>query len=279
MCVIFQLAPGYTIPKALLDNAVHNNPHGYGIIIKRVGQPLVVVKELPVEGNNPDEIYKILKDNEDAERFVHVRWKTQGSISIENTQPFQVYNDRGREIWFCHNGTLGNFSPSYNHMQGGFADETSDSRKYAETVCARFLPKFVGENGIADYQDEIMQEILLNKWSHGNKGLLVSNDLDPFFLGLSQWETIKTQEMIDGELVTGAFFASNNEYFERLKRGPLHEKLEAEKRKKEDEEREARRAAMSPLSEDKRVPSDIIPVLSPPFFEKYSLGEIGRAHV
>lgn len=270
MCVIFQLLPGYTLPKAVLANAVHNNPHGYGVIIKREGK-ITVVKELPIDGNDPEVIYKILKDNEDAERFVHVRWKTAGAISIENTQPFQVYNDRGREVWFCHNGTLNGFTPPYTHNQAPNPHEMSDSRKFAETILAKYLPKFMGENGIADYQDDVMQELLIKAWSHGSKGLLISNDLEPFFLGLSQWETIKTSEIIDGEEVQGSFFASNNDYFERLKRGPLHDRLEEEKRKKEQEEREARRAgSVVPFSGGAK---GITPITAPPFSEKFSLGE------
>lgn len=275
MCVIFQLLPGYTIPKPYLDNAVHNNPHGYGIIIKRDNK-LTVVKDLPAGGNDPDVIYKILKDNEDAERYCHVRWKTAGAISDANTQPFLVFDDSGREIWFCHNGTLSQYTPTYS--QNPPPDEASDSRKFAETILKRYLPKMTGENGIADYQDEIIQDMLLKTWpTHGSKGLLIGNDLDPLFLGYSQWDDIKTTERVETEdgvtEVSGSFFASNNDYFERLKRGPLHDKLEEEKREKDRQEREARNASGPFGRQTSLVSTSIAPITSPPFFEKYSLGE------
>lgn len=273
MCIIFHLKPGYTLPKRLLANACYNNPHGYGIIIKKEGK-INVVKDLPADGNDPEVLYKILKDNEDADRFCHVRWKTAGAISLDNTQPFQVYNDRGREIWFAHNGTLNGFTPPYNHMQSRVdPNEMSDSRKFAQDVLMKYLPKFMGDNGVGDYNDPVMKEIIEKAWSYSNKGLVVANDLEPLILGEKHWEYIKTKETVevDGvELeIEGEFYASNNDYFMELKRGPLHDKLEAEKRKKAEEAK----AAVSAFNTS-TTGQEIVPLSSPAFSATYSIGEI-----
>lgn len=266
MCVIFHLKPGYTLPKSLLANACHNNPHGYGIIIKKDGK-INVVKDLPADGNDPEVIYKILKDNEDADRYCHVRWKTQGAISMDNTQPFQVYDDRGREIWFAHNGTLSNYSPSYNHGRPNDPNEVSDSRKFAQDVLMKYLPKFIGDNGIGDYNDPVMKEIIEKAWSYSNKGIVIANDLEPLILGTQYWEYIKTKETIDDKVIEGEFYASNDDYFKELKRGPLHDKLEAEKKK----EAEEKRASLSAFNNSSK---EIVPLSSPAFSASYSLGEI-----
>lgn len=240
MCVICVLPVGYTMPYGMFYNACHNNPHGYGIVIKREGQPLEVIRELPEKGNDPEAIYKILKDNEDAERYIHLRFKTQGSVSLKNTQPFTVYDDGKRRIEFMHNGTLASYNPPYQHQIQNGAIQTgsddSDSKRFAEQVLQKYLPVMSGENGPADFNNKIVQELLEKYWSgNHNRGILIGSDLKPYFFNASCWEIIKTTK---DEGAEGTFFASNNDYFKELKRGPLYEALLQEKRKKEAEERE-----------------------------------------
>lgn len=276
MCVIFQLRPGYTLPYTMLETAVWNNPHGYGIVIK-INNRLQVIKKLADEkkGSDPKEIYKILKDNEDAERFVHVRWRTEGDISGDNLHPFPVYNSNKRQVWFMHNGTLHQYAPprQYSHMQGGMTpvstDTRSDSRKFAETVVAPFLLKFHGENGPADIHDETIKEIFEKYWSSGNKGLLIANDLDPYFLGLTNWTTIKTSEIDkNGKSIEGSFFSSNNEYYLTLKRGPVFEAREVERKKKEEV---ARLANVNKPAQTEKVDTTITRLTSKSFSQKFSL--------
>lgn len=272
MCAIFQLRPGYTLPFNMLRNSVYNNPHGYGIIIKK-DKKLKVIKELPPEGNDPNKIYEILKKNEDAERFVHVRWKTQGDISESNLHPFQVFKHKGREIWFMHNGTLHQYNPPYVHAmsQAPVNEPTrSDSRKFAEVVLEPILQKVLGANGLGDYNDEVVQEIIEKYWSTGNKGLLIGTDLDPYFLGFPSWSTIKTSEIVNEEEVTGEFFASNNDYFTELKRGPIYDQIKAAREK---EEQERRQAAARANPTRTSVPSNVQELSSPAWLERFSLTE------
>lgn len=253
MCVIFVLRPGYTIPFQLLFNACNNNPHGYGIVIKRAGVPLDVIREFDEKGNDPEKIFKILKDNEDAERYVHLRYRTQGNVSEGNTQPFTVFMNDTRRVEFMHNGTLGNYTHNQTYQygrpgfQGAEVNEDSDSKRFAQEVLQRYLPVLCGDKGPGDYSDTMVKELLEKYWSGGhNKGLLIANDLPPFFFGISSWETVKTAETINGELVEGALFASNNDYFTVLKRGPLFDSREKERREKEAQERAKEKGSSNP---------------------------------
>lgn len=275
MCVICVLEPGYTLPFELLSYACHNNPHGYGIIIKRK-EGLDIRKALSEEGNDPEEIYKILKDNEDAERILHVRWKTQGDVSEENTQPFEVFDQMvtvgkkkvRRHIAFAHNGTLGMYTPPYTHQQTQGKPVPSDSLNFARQVLVPFLPIMHGQEGKADINDPFVQLMLDKYWTAtGNRGILVCNNLPSYLFAKNSWEEIETSEVIDGVEVTGKFLASNDDYFEKLVRGPLFEK-----QKKEKEEQEAKeRASRSAFSQAPKVPDFL--THAPTFYEQYAFSE------
>lgn len=236
MCVIISLKPGYTLPYDQLKNAAHNNPHGYGLILKDVkNQKLQVIKAKEKDfknGNDPKEIYDLLKDNEDLERFLHLRWKTEGDITEENCQPFCAYSSNKREVFFMHNGTLYDYRPKVGTtrwINGTKVEDTgetsSDSKKFNDEFLSPFLLRFKGENGLADVTDPVAKAIIHKYWGTGdhNRGLIITNDLDPVFINLNKWVTIK-----DGNQV---FMASNDSYFDKLTRGPEFERL-----KKEEEE-------------------------------------------
>lgn len=238
MCVICHFHPGYTPPYSYIETAAHNNPHGFGIVIKRDNEPLQIIRELSEGGNKPEDIYKILKDNEDTERFLHVRWKTIGDISLDNVQPFIVYTTDKRQIAFMHNGTLSTGNAYQHNVPTKTVD--SDSKQFAQNVLSRYLPKLVGDNGIADIEDDDIRDMLEKHWSGGitNRGILICNDLDPYYFNLTSWKKINTKEIIDGKEVSGQFLASNDEYFDRVKRGPLFEKMEQERKKADAEAKE-----------------------------------------
>ena len=259
MCVIFHQVPGYTLPYDKLENAVWNNPHGYGIVLKENGR-LQTIKELPANGNNPKEIYKILKDNEDIERFVHLRWKTQGDISIENTQPFTVYSSKKREILFMHNGTIHEAPPKAFEgamKEAGITANSSDSIKFALGILAPVLERLQGVHGTADLTDPYVQNVIHKLWPYNNnRGILISSDQQPLILGANSWSTVK---MSDGK----EFHASNDEYFDVLKRGD-----EYERRKKE------QAVIQSSVwgGTNSTVPLDLTKIATaPPFTHRYGL--------
>lgn len=208
MCVILTLPAGINIDDDKLDCAVANNWHGYGIILKDESIKRLEIRRKydPDNGANPEEVARILRDNMDVTRYVHLRHTTAGENGVENCHPFSVYNSNSREVYLMHNGTIYDFKPS----QG---DTRSDTRKFSEEFVSELLLRFEGDLGKADYNSPIIKKIIEGIAGKSNKLLLVSNDLDPLYC--NDWVTIRNK---DGS----EFKASNNDYFYSIKRGPRH---------------------------------------------------------
>lgn len=213
MCKIIILEPNQEVPYAKLENAVFNNPHGWGVILKdTVAKKLEVKRFLdPSEkGTNPETVAKFLEKNKDVQRFLHLRFKTEGAVSMENVQPFCSYYTDKREVYFCHNGTL----YEYTNKQ---EPDKSDSFRFNAEILQPLLLRVHGEKGAGDYTDPVVLGII-NKYfgiAGHNKGLIVSNDLDYKLLNEKEWKKIKFG---NHEIV-----CSNLEYFDELKRGPEYE--------------------------------------------------------
>lgn len=243
MCNIIFLKPGYTLPFAMLQNMVWNNPHGYGLVLRDPEAKklqLIKSKEKDLEtGTDPKEVYDLLKKHEDVERYLHCRWKTEGDISQENVQPFCSYYTDERQVYFMHNGTLYDWKPETPKViwQNGKRIETgdsdgnkSDTRKFNDDFLSPLLNRISGENGKGDILDPVFQRIVGKFWgvAQHNRGLLISNDLGAVYINPANWETIK-----DGE---NEFKSSNNTYFDKLTRGFEFDRL----KKLEEEEKKAR---------------------------------------
>jgi predicted glutamine amidotransferase len=210
-----------------LFNAVHNNEHGYGVLIK-ANNKIQVIKDMPAKVD-PDKIYKILKDNEDAERWVHLRNASAGEVHMDNVQPIQVYHSAKRDIYFMHNGTVYNVyvpDAQKEHIQELDTKKDSDSRQYALAKIAPLLTRLKGSQGSADLSDPFIQEVILNKWiSTSGRAVLIVNDQPPLLLNSSGWEKIKDENGKE-------FLASNDDYFKEIKRGTLFNERKAEEEKK-----------------------------------------------
>lgn len=263
MCSIFQLLPGFNIPDNLLFNAVHNNEHGYGILF-RENKKIRVDKAMP-EKVDPEALGKILKDHDDVERWVHLRNRSEGDVSINNVQPIQIFESKKRSLWFVHNGTIYS-GLTVPDNQKKFLTETlsekidSDSRKFAVGKLMPLFARFQGQHGFGDLTDPFLQEWLSKLWVHGHgRAAIISSDQDPLLFNASGWEKIKTPD--------GEFLASNNEYFEKLTRGTLFMQRKAEEDKKRGN------------VETKTVfgrgvkPSGLYELTYPPFEETISLSE------
>lgn len=222
--------------KDKLFNIVWNNPDGYGLIVKDTKESkLQIFRECPKE-NDPEVIYKLLQENIDLDRFLHVRHRTCGPINLDNTHPFTSYWSEERQVYFFHNGTLQDYKPSAGGTtyENGVRTERiaeeatlSDSKKFNDQVLSPLLNRFKGDNGLADIHDPVFQSIFNKYWGYGvvNKGLLVSNDQNSLIIGKSNWTEI------DGADGKKHLSSNGNEYSMKLQRGP-----EFERRKKKEEE-------------------------------------------
>ncbi len=201
MCVIIGLAKDQQVPFAKLKNAALNNPHGFGLVSVANGK-LSVYHKYDEKGNDPEVVAKELDRRAGADmRYLHLRYRTRGSSSKENTHPFTVFNRDGHRIEFMHNGTLGN-AKYVKSLQ----DEPvkSDSRQFAENFLTPVLSSWHGKNGFGDIEDILLEDYLESFFSWTNRGLLISNRLEPMFLG--KWETI---EDVDKNKI----IVSNTDYF------------------------------------------------------------------
>jgi hypothetical protein len=236
---------GVSLPYDKLYNVVCNNPHGFGLILRDPNQKrLQVIRKCPENGTDPKELFKLLEDNKDIERYLHVRWRTDGPIDMDNTHPFTAYHSDARQVYFMHNGVLGDFKPSSKRTtwegnvkieHPGEDEKTSDSKKFNDEFLAPFLLTAKGANGIADVNDPMVQKIIEKFWnSKVSKGLLVTNDLDPVLINANDWKEL--------DFGHGKFMSSNDTYFHNLQRGPV---FEEEKKRKEAEAAKARQSFQS----------------------------------
>lgn len=236
MCVIIHFEPNAEMNKNHLFNAVYNNWNGFGLVLKDANGHLEVIKEYDSNGNDPERIWKLLEDNKDVERFLHVRFTTKGASNEENTQPFEVFNSSKRRVIFMHNGTLHSFGSTYNH-QHGVSNSKSDTLDFCEKILSPALLRWTGENGKADYTDPEFFKLVIDKqWTSGSKGLFVSNDLRPLRIGP---ENDSNWRLYDKETDGPKIWVSNNDYFYEVKRGPEHERRQKEEQARKEAEKKS----------------------------------------
>jgi len=208
-----------------LYNAVWNNWHGYGLILKDGNGRIQVIKKLDEKGNDPEEIWTLLEANKDIERVLHVRYSTRGGTSEQNTQPFNAYNSSKRNVWFCHNGTLSSY--------GTYGTEgKSDTLEFCEKILQPGLLRWEGEHGRGDYTDAEFWKLILEKhWTYNSKGLLIADDLPVMRFG-SGWSEYKQDDENAPKI-----WISTTEYITRVSRGPEHNRREEARKAKEAEDR------------------------------------------
>lgn len=221
MCVIIHLLEGKEFPSDKLFNSAANNWHGWGIIIKRPGENLQVIKELPQNGTHKDidRIQRILDDNKEFERFIHFRYSTKGATSLDNCHPFTLVNGADRQCYMMHNGTYHTLG-SYN------SSGDSDTKELVDKWLVPTLKKWNGDNGAFDYTDKDWIETIF-KPHYTQKGgssrlLFVSNNLGTYKVG--DWKTLNDAE---GNVIA---YTSNDEYFDKVTRGPFFEEQKRKER-------------------------------------------------
>lgn len=233
MCVIFYLPAGVNIKSDKLFNAVANNWHGYGIVLRDDEMKKTqVIKKFDAAGTDAKEVEKILRDNDDIGRYVHLRYATAGGLVIENSHPFTSYYSDDEEVYFMHNGTLSDYKPIARWSEGKQimdADEKSDSYNFNEKVVAPMMLRVKG-----NINDEYSLQVIEKFWgvSSYSRGILVSKTEGHVLINKRDWKEVSGLSD-SGE---GTILCSNDDYFDTLKRGPILE----ERRKKEEEARQAR---------------------------------------
>jgi hypothetical protein len=231
MCVIAYFKPGYMPPKEMLWNAVYNNWHSYGLVT-RIDGKLDIKRVVPTTGEvDPQEVWDVLEDDRDFERFLHLRHNTAGLTNLDNCHPLDVYYNpkKGRQVVFMHNGTMYNYKSKKKNANGiGETDDDdgpSDTRNFTDRVLIPYLSSMDFGNGAGDIEHQLTKELIKRFWGGSNRGLLISSDQDPLFI--DDWKVVGPE----GD----KFLASNDDYFKEVKRGPEHTRrlVRAEKAKED----------------------------------------------
>lgn len=258
MCVIIMLPAGSMIPAEKLFNAVHNNPHGYGLLCKK-DDNVEAIQGLWME---PEDIHKLLLEKVDTDRFLHVRYNTAGSTTTDNVHPFKVLDTKDRKIWFMHNGTLHRYRPAAitttkDGVTTTVAHPDSDSKRFADTLLTPLLSRWYGPNGVGDLEDPFLAQIINNNWDQNSKGVLIATDLNPLYLEEKKWTTHEYTVQENGKQVKREWFSSNDQYFDTLTRGPLYERRKAEAEAARRAEQESVRRFQEAATGNKRGVTDI----------------------
>lgn len=237
MCSIFHLKKGQMISSGMLSNAVHNNWHSYGIVVKDSGK-LNIIKKVPESGEvDPQEVYQILQDNIQYDRFVHLRHNTSGATTLENTHPFEVYFDKksGTHVVFMHNGTFYQYKSkkmSNNGVEVDDDDGPSDTKNFVDQVLIPYTAATDFGTGRGDTTHPLYVKMIKTMWPSGsNRGLLISSKRDPLFI--DTWVEVGEEG--------NKFKASNDEYFDKVIRGPENaRRLLREKEEKAEADRKSK---------------------------------------
>ena len=100
MCLIIHKPAQARVPEELLASAAEFNPHGFGLMTFSV---LMAASRCgAVRACACTELARLCREYEAAECVIHLRYRTRGSIELENTQPMRIT----RDISMVHNGTV-----------------------------------------------------------------------------------------------------------------------------------------------------------------------------
>lgn len=118
MCLI--IAPGdngVLLPRETFDHVFKRNDDGFGAMWVDQGR----VRAFKKIGMSADEIYSMMEELAERHPDVvfHMRYKTHGQVIPGLSHPFRILhkNRHGKDMFFMHNGVLGDFGKNLNHGQ------------------------------------------------------------------------------------------------------------------------------------------------------------------
>jgi predicted glutamine amidotransferase len=120
MCVVIVKPAGRSIPEHYINNAWQSNSDGGGFAYVKDGK-VVIEKGLMTLKEFKAALETALLKNKKSVFLIHLRTRTQGAKSEENTQPFQI-----KGAAFAHNGGFNGTGVGYS------ATGDSDSKKFAD---------------------------------------------------------------------------------------------------------------------------------------------------
>ena len=247
MCVIMILKPNQTFPKDKFVNAVNNNEHGFGMLVRnskkgggnRFDEYSIYEEGQPV---SPEEAYSLVDKHKSKFRVVHLRNNSAGEVNKGNVQPIKFYTDsEGNNHWFLHNGTAHKYALTRRTTYySGVRTDASDhpEEEYAKSDSLRFCETFLFplfNDGMSLNQKAFVNLVLKKEWGQTwGRAIIVrdtSKNDEPSVVDIGD----PTWTEVDGVSV------SNDSYFNNTIRGTVFE----EKKKLEEEERRKKSVVVS----------------------------------
>lgn len=99
MCLIIETKKEITIPRFVMEDMFERNNDGFGFMYVRNGHSYGE----KYHSSDLDLLYNTYLRLKDCEPFIHLRMKTHGDISEENSHPYNC----GSGVWLMHNGVMG----------------------------------------------------------------------------------------------------------------------------------------------------------------------------
>jgi hypothetical protein len=99
MCLVIHKPRDAQIPEALLASAAAFNPDGFGILSFDRSRGIELRRR---SRTNAAELLRLYRERQSFECVLHLRYRTRGAISLDNTQPLRIAND----LYMVHNGTI-----------------------------------------------------------------------------------------------------------------------------------------------------------------------------
>lgn len=154
MCVIIARNPGIEIDEQKIASACQVNPDGFGISVLDRGK-IITTKQLT---NNSKTITQMLEEAKDHKVFLHLRYRTQGNVNLENCHPFTSFEGDGKQILFMHNGTVSDY--------GADDPNFSDTYLFNERVVKPMIDRWVKlGNSPESIFDDPMFLIIMQKYA------------------------------------------------------------------------------------------------------------------
>lgn len=170
MCQILELKAGASIPMNLLEITCAINKHGFGVAFIENSDIKI---ERSVDTNDPKVLGKLLDDLKDKKRYVHIRHATVGDVTLQNSHPFVVLEQRAHRrkkkasLILMHNGTL-----------FGYDDEkakgVSDTALFVERFVRPLALRCEAYGGLKSIlRDEFFRKVMIDEIKKSDKILML----------------------------------------------------------------------------------------------------------
>ena len=210
MCVIiYHQRKHKTIPLDQLQNAIHNNPHGVGLVRFGKKRSLLVSKHLPKsldDGPDAASLHENLKKLENHSYILHLRNTTVGANNKENLHPFELYKGKNGHYVFMHNGTLHEFNDA--------TSDDSDTNQFVQSIVSPLASMHSLAYPQQCFTLNKMAMAMIEKYrATTSRFMIISGDK----------RTLRLGDWTERDFGT----CSNNHYFDRVVRGAHQKKIQS----------------------------------------------------